>query len=209
VTRRTILSASSAGVRALGLPSTCTQADCAATWDERENGDAVFSGQALQSDGLACSLGGRALASRHPCQLRPHPLDLLCTHASAGAPHLHLLLATLSSFINLHYVWSWRLDCTWATLVALACVWVAFVHVLALLSLCPPAQMLSDVWGCCRGLFVGVQLALNEMNRCAAACMWSCMYVELPLSESRGWTRSTSRWVSQRQCERRTAALVV
>jgi hypothetical protein len=110
---------------------------------------------------------------------------------------------------NLHYVWSWRLDCTWATLVALACVWVAFVHVLALLSLCPPAQMLSDVWGCCRGLFVGVQLALSEMNRCAAACMWSCMYVELPLSESRGWTRSTSRWVSQRQCERRTAALVV
>ena len=100
VPRRAILKASSAGVRALGLPSACTQADCAATWDERENGDAFFSWQALQSDGLACSLGGRALASRHPCQLRPHPLDLLCTHASSGAPHPHLLLATLSSFIN-------------------------------------------------------------------------------------------------------------
>lgn len=171
VPRRAILSASSTGVRALGLPTTCTQADCAATRDERENCDTFFSRQALQSHGLACSLGGRALASHHPCQLRPHPLDLLCTNASPGAPHPHPLLATLSSFMNLDHVWSWRPDCSctalvraWVTLFAcLPCFRCA--HLPRCSQMCETAPVIFQ--------FIDVQLALSEMDRCAAACMWS------------------------------------
>jgi hypothetical protein len=189
-----LLSGSSTGVRALGIPTTCTQAHSPTTRDARENCDPFFSGQALQSHWLACSLGGGALASRHPCQFRPHTLDLLCTYASPGAHHPHPLLATLSSFINLHYVWSWRLDCTCVAFVAvyLGCLVavlgvLAEIAVLALLSLCAPAQMLADARSS-RGPFIDVELAL---------------------SEGRGWTGSTRRWVSQPQCERRTAAFMV